>query len=94
MTKWVWGYLYWGALWLLLGFLAAELLGFFGVAPWPTFSETVWHSLTTYTWLRPLVFATLVFLITHFLYHKPLLISVGFGLVIALAAHMVDKSWP
>ena len=90
MTRWVWGDLWWGVGWLLIGFLAAELLGYFGVAPWPTFSETVWHNIR-YPLVGPLVFATLVFLGVHFLYHRPVWHSVAFGVVVALVAHWLDK---
>ena len=89
MTRWVYGYLYWGVAWLLLGFLAAELCGYFGVAPWPTFSETVWHSIR-YPLVGPAVFATLVFLSVHFIYHRPVWHSLGFGLVVAVVAHWLD----
>lgn len=90
MSRWVWGYCYWGVGWLLLGFLAAELAGFLGVAPWPTFSETVWHAIR-YPGVGPAVFATLVFLGVHFLYHRPVWHSVLFGLVVAGVAHWLDK---
>jgi hypothetical protein len=89
MSRWVWGYAYWGAGWLLFGFLAAELAGYFGLAPWPTFSETVWHA-TRYPAVGPLVFATLVFLSVHFLYHRHIWQSVGYGLIVALVAHWLD----
>ena len=90
MNRYTWGYAYWGIGWLLLGFLVAELLGFFAIAPWPTLSETVWYS-ERYSFVAPLVFATLITLIVHFLYHRPLWHSVAFGVAIALAAHLLDK---
>lgn len=95
MTKavWLWSYLYWGVAWLLLGFLAAELAGYFRLAPWVTFSETVWHA-ETHPLVAPVVFATLLALIAHFLYHKPLWASVIFAVVVAASAHLLDKSWP
>jgi hypothetical protein len=89
VTKYAWGALYWGVGWLLLGFLAAELAGYFGVAPWPTFSETVWIS-ERYPLVGPAVFATLIFLGVHFLYHRPVWHSIAFGLVVALVAHWLD----
>lgn len=89
MTRWVWGYCYWGVVWLLVGFLAAELAGYFGIAPWPTFSETVWHSIR-YPLVGPLVFATLVFLSVHFLYHRPVWHSVVYGLLVAAVAHWLN----
>ena len=89
MTRWIWGYAYWGAVWLLVGFLAAELAGYYRLAPWPTFSETVWHS-TRYKPVGPLVFATLIFLSVHFLYHRKVWQSVLFGLIVAGAAYWLD----
>ena len=93
MTRFVWGYLYWGVGWLLFGFLAAELLGFYRVAPWPTFSSTVWHA-EAYPYVAPLILATLLALIVHFLYHRPLWASVLFALTVAVSAHLLNKSWP
>lgn len=90
MTRWVAGYLYWGVGWLLIGFLAAELAGFFGVAPWPTLSETVWHS-TRYPFVGPALFALLIALCIHLLYMRGLWHSVFFGLAIAGLAHWLDK---
>lgn len=89
MTRWVWGYLYWGIGWLLVGFLSAELAGYFGLAPWPTFSETVWHSIR-YPLVGPAVFATLVFLGVHFLYHRPVWHAVAYGIAVAAVAHWLD----
>lgn len=94
MTRWTYGYLYWGAVWLLAGFLAAELAGFWALAPWPTLSETVWHALASYSWVKPPLFATLIFLFAHFFYHRPIVASLLFGLVVAVGAHLLDKSWP
>lgn len=91
---WVWGYLWWGLAWLGCGFLAAELLAFYGVAPWPTLSETVWHAVRTYPWLAQPIFATMVFLTAHFLYHRPIWQSAAFGLLIAYGAHLVDHTLP
>lgn len=91
MTRWTWGYAYWGAGWLLCGFLAAELAGYFGVAPWPTFSETVWHSIKSYPVIGPLVFATLVFLSVHFIYNREVWKSIAYGVVVAAVAHWLDR---
>lgn len=91
MSKWTWSYAYWGIGWLFVGFLVPELAGYFRWAPWTTFSETVWHA-TRYPFVGPAVFATLVFLCVHFLYHRPLWHSVLFGLAIAAAAHWLNKS--
>lgn len=90
MTKWEWGFWYWGGVWLLLGFLVAELAGFYGIAPWPTLSETVWHS-TRYELVGPALFALLLTLCVHLLYHRPLWHSVAFGIAIAVVAHWMDK---
>lgn len=89
MSKWVWSDLYWGVGWLLLGFLLPELLGYFRIAPWVTFSETVWHNIN-YPFVGPAVFATLVFLSVHFIYHRPCFHSIAYGLVVAGVAHWLD----
>lgn len=94
LSKWAWGYVYWGTVWLLIGFLMAELLGYGGIAPWPTLSETVWHALGTYPWIKPYLFATLIFMFMHFFYHRPILVSLSFGLLVAFSAHLLDKSLP
>lgn len=93
MTRAVWGYVYWGIGWLLIGFLAAELAGYFGIAPWPTFSETVWFA-ERYSLVKPFVFATLITLIAHFLYHRPLWHAAAFGVLVAVGAHLADRAWP
>lgn len=92
MSRINWGYAYWSA-WIFIGFLLPELLGYFGIAPWPTFSETVWAALH-YPFVKPVVFAVLLALMAHFLYHRPLGHSVVFALLVAGAAHIADKSWP
>lgn len=94
MTKWTWSYAYWGGAWLLLGFLVAELAGYYRIAPWVTLSETVWHSDQTYPWLPTLLFALLLGLMAHFFYHRGLTASLVFALVISIAAHYLDKSLP
>lgn len=78
--------------WLVL-FLALELLGLFRVFGWVTFSETVWVA-ERYPLVAPLVFATLLALIAHFLYHRPLWASVLFAVLVAAAAHLCDHRWP
>lgn len=88
MSKWVWSDLYWSA-WILIGFLVPELLGYFRIAPWVTFSETVWHNIS-YPGVGPAVFATLIFLGVHFLYHRPCFQSIAYGLVVAGVAHWLD----
>lgn len=90
MNKWVAGYCYWGGAWLLVGFLAAELAGYFRLAPWPTLSETVWHSIR-YPFVGPALFALLIALCVHFIYRRGLWHSVVFGLAIASIAHWLDK---
>lgn len=94
MTTWTWGYLYWGAVWLLLGFLVPELLGEFGVAPWRTLSETVWHSESAYWFVAPALFATFVGLSLHFFYRRPLTFSLIVGVVFAVVAHLLDSRIP
>lgn len=92
MTRWTWGYLMWGAGWIG-AFLLLELTGYWHKAPWPTLSETVWHS-EHYQFAGPVVFATLVALIAHFLYHRPLWHSVMFGVLVAIGAHIANHTWP
>lgn len=94
LTVWTWGYIYWGAIWLLLGFLLPELLGEFRVAPWRTLSETVWHSESTYWFVAPALFATFIALSFHFFYRRGLGWSILIGVALALAAHLVDKKIP
>lgn len=91
MTRTSWGFAYWGGAWLLLGFLAAELAGYYRVAPWPTFSETVWSAIKIDPIVvSPIVFAALVFLMVHFLYHREVWKSVLFGLTVALVWFWMD----
>lgn len=94
LSVWVWGYIYWGAIWLLIGFLLPELLGEYRVAPWRTLSETVWHSERTYPFVAPALFATFIALSLHFFYHRRLEWSVIVGLALAMAAHLIDKRIP
>lgn len=94
MSRFDWGIVYWFGFWLGTAFLAAELLGFYGIAPWPTLSETVWRSERASSLVAVVIFATLVFLAAHFLYHRPIWASILFGLAIAVSAHLLDKAWP
>lgn len=94
MSRWVWGYVWWGGIWLLLGFLIPELLGNWKLAPWPTLSETVWHSDQTYPVVATLLFALLLGLVAHFFYHRGLGASLVFALVVSVAAHLFDKHLP
>lgn len=94
MSRFGWGIAYWWGAWLAVGFLAAELLAYFNVAPWPTLSETVWRSETVSPIVAVLIFATLITLGAHFLYHRPLWASVLFGLTVSVAAHLVNRAWP
>lgn len=94
LTVWVWGYLYWGLIWLLVGFLLPELLGEFRIAPWRTLSETVWHSEHTYWFVSPALFALFIALSLHFFYRRGLTLSILTGLALALAAHLIDRRIP
>jgi hypothetical protein len=80
--------------WLLVGFLVAELLGLYGIAPWPTLSETTWHAIRTYPLVASGLFGLLIGLGAHLLYSRPLLVSLLFGIVVSAAAHLTDKAWP
>lgn len=94
MTKWQWGYLIWGLRWLLVGFLAFELVAddVLGPAPWPSLSATWEHAIRTYPgyYIGPLTFGCFVFLCVHWIYGHPWWQSIIFGLVIASLAHWVD----
>ena len=94
LSVWVWGYLYWGAVWLLAGFLLPELLGEYRIAPWRTLSQTVWHSERTYWFVSPLLFATFIALSLHFFYRRGLGWSIAVGVVLALVAHLIDARIP
>lgn len=94
MSRFAWSAVYWYGAWLGVGFLAAELLGYVGVAPWGTLSETVWRSENISPVVAVLIFSTLLFLGAHFLYHRPIWASIAFGLIVAVTAHLIDKSWP
>lgn len=91
MSRAGWGYLIWTG-WLLL-FGGLEAAGYLRVGPWPTFSWTVWRA-ETHPLVAPFVFATLVTLILHFLYHRPLWHAAVFALVVAAGAHLLDRAWP
>ena len=94
MSKWIWGYLYWGFFWLGSAFLVAELSAsdVFGFAPWPSLSATWEHAIRTYPqyYIGPLTFACFVFLCVHWIYGHSWWQSILFGLVIASLAHWVD----
>ena len=94
MSRWVWGYLYWGLFWLGFAFLLPELLArdVFGVAPWPSLSATWEHAIRTYPkeYIGPLTFGCFVFLCVHWIYGHNVWKSILFGLVIASLAHWVD----
>lgn len=93
MTKWVWGYLYWGLLWLLVGFLASELLAYFQLVPWPVLTDTTRHAIKTYKheFVGPLLFAVFIFLIVHMIYDRPVWHAATFGLAIAFVSYFLDK---
>lgn len=78
----------------MLGFLVPELLGQFKLSPWPTLSETSWHAIRTYPWVAAGLFGLLIGLFAHILYQRPLWISLLFGIVVAVAAHLTNKAWP
>lgn len=94
MTRFVWGYVYWGGIWLGLGFLVAELLGYFGVAPWPTLSSDTWHAESTYPFVAPALFALFIGLSLHFFYHRTLMFSLAVGVALSVVAHLIDHKIP
>jgi type II secretory pathway component PulF len=94
VSRWVYGYIYWGAFWLLLAFLIPELLAVYKVAPWPTFSATTVHATKTYPWVAYAVLGVLIGLGTHFLAGRHLWPSLVFGVVVSVGAHLLNKAWP
>ena len=93
MTRHVWDALYWGVVWLLLGFLAAELLGYWNIAPWGTLTSTVRWSIT-YPLVGVVLMGVVIFLPAHLLFGRPVWQSLGFGLAVSVLAHLLDKRWP
>lgn len=93
LTRWVWGYLYWGVVWLLLGFFLAEMLGWSGIAPWPTLTATTRHA-ELYPLVSVALMGVIIFLPTHLLFGKPVWSSLLFGVAVSLLAHLVNHSWP
>lgn len=93
MSTWTWSYLIWGARWLLVGFLAFELVAkdITGIAPWMSLTATGRHAISTYPAVGPLLFATIVFLAVHFIYARGVVQSALFGLAVALLAHWLDR---
>lgn len=94
MTRWIYGYLWWGLFWLGLCFLVPELLAkdVFGVAPWPSLSATWEHAIKTYPryYIGPLTFGCFVFLCVHWIYDRPWWWGILYGLLIAGVFHLMD----
>lgn len=86
MDRFIWGDLYWG-IWIFVLFLIPEILGWTGIAPWPTLSETAWHDETLYPVLKTLIAGFLFGLAVHIRFSTPLGHAVAGGLIIAFAAH-------
>ena len=91
-VRWAVSYGVWAA-WILL-FVALELPGWFRWSPWVTLSETSWHAEATYWPVRVLLFGFLIGLVTHIVFHGAMWRTQMLGLVVSLAAHLVDKHWP
>lgn len=94
MSRWIWGLIYWGAIWFSIAFLPAELLANAGLTPWPTLSATVQHYVHKDWVIAAAVLATVIGLGVHFLFDQRLFPSLFFGLSIALSAHFLDNHWP
>jgi hypothetical protein len=93
MSKHAYDALYWGVAWIGVGFFAAELLGYFGVAPWGTLTSTVRWSIT-YPLVGVFLMGVVIFLPAHLLFGRPVWQSLLFGLAVSVAAHLLDKQWP
>ena len=90
--RWSWSYAVWG--WLLFQFLVFEVSGNWRWGPWVTLSETVEHLETIWFPIKVFCFALLIMLVAHWVFRGGFLRSSALGLVVALAAHFVNKHWP
>lgn len=87
-----WSYAVWGG-WLVV-FLLLELPGNQRWVPWVTLSETVW-ALEARGWpLKALVLGLTVGLVVHFVFQTNLVKAEAVCVVVALAAHLINKHWP
>jgi hypothetical protein len=87
-----WSYAVWGG-WLVV-FLLLELPGNQRWVPWVTLSETVW-ALEARGWpLKALVLGLTVGLVVHFVFQTNLVKAEAVSVVVALAAHLINKHWP
>lgn len=95
MSKLHASYLVWGAGWLLLYFLAFELLPvFWPGCPWDTFTATTRGALKAHPWVGTPLMGVIIFLPTHLLFGRNVWASLAFGMAVAVAAHLVNHVWP
>ena len=87
-----WNYVVWPG-WILL-FLALELSGLWGLTPWTTLSEFSWKLESEHWLIHAMFFGFLIGLCIHIVFKGPMWSTQLLGLVIALGAHLVNKSWP
>jgi hypothetical protein len=87
-----WSYGVWGG-WFVV-FLLLEIPGNWRWVPWVTLSETVW-ALEARGWpLKALVLGLTVGLVVHFVFQTNLVKAETLCVVVALAAHLINKHWP
>lgn len=93
MRDWDWSYIAWG-FWVAL-FLVLEVLGNWRWwVPWVSLSETAEHIEDTVPYASIVFFALLVMLVAHIVLRGGFLRASAFGLVVAVAAHLVNSRWP
>jgi hypothetical protein len=87
-----WSYAVWGA-WALL-FLLLEIPGQLRWVPWVTLSETSERIQDLLPLTKIFFFALLVMLVAHIVFRGGFVRASAFGLVVAVAAHLVNSRWP
>lgn len=94
MSRWDWGYLYWGLVLFGIAFLPAELSAIKGIAPWPTLSGTIQHLVQGHALAGIVVLGAILCLAVHFLFDQRFWPSALFGLSVAVSAHFLNNRWP
>lgn len=92
--RWTWSHFVWYVVWIGIVFLPAELLGEWRISPWVTFSETVQHDVAHHEWFAIFALGAIVGLAVHFMFDRTLGPALLFGMILSVAAHLLDKAWP